>query len=319
MIVYNKEIDLGLSDFGIEVPLLDDRSSKTFSKLGHMRETDLNLIPLLKREDLLLVHTKEYVDKLFSSNLKEQLHKCYELVGSDGKHKRYNPKKSIFELEKLFDRILLQASCTNYATGLALKSGFCFSLAGGMHHAMSDTPRGFCLINDLVIAARKFQKDHTGSKVAIIDIDAHKGCGSAQITASDSSIETLSIHMNSGWPLDEESGDGPWRIPSTIDIGVEVNEQEKYIDLLAEGLKKVGECDLALVAAGADPFEGDVLESAAGLSLSKEVMLERDLLVYNFLKEKNIPQVWTLAGGYGPKTWEIYYQFLRSIREEESF
>jgi acetoin utilization deacetylase AcuC-like enzyme len=317
MIIYNKEIDLNLKGFGIEVPLLDDRSSKTFSKLGNIEEVDLATIPLLTKEDVSLAHTSEFVDKLFSSQIEAEITKCYELVNSDGNYRRYDPSSAKYPLKELFNKILLQASCTSFAA-LNVKS-FCFSLAGGMHHAMTDTGRGFCLINDLVIAARVFQRENPGSKVAIVDIDAHKGCGSAQITCDDDSIETLSIHMKDGWPLDPESGEGPWHTPSTIDIPVSVREQDKYLTLLEEGLNKFNKCDLVLVAAGADPYSEDILESARGLSLSKEVMLKRDLLVYKFFKNKNIPQVWTLAGGYGPRTWEIYYQFLKSIREEESF
>lgn len=319
MIIYNEEIDLDLKSFGIEIPLLDDRSIKTFKSLGKIAQTPVKSIVKFNKEDLLLAHSKEFVEKLFSKDLKDELIKCYELVDSNGKNHRYNPENSSKKLEDLFEKILLQASATFLATNVAKNVGFCYSLAGGMHHAMTDFPRGFCLINDLVISARKFQKSFPGSRVAIVDIDVHKGCGSAEITKDDPSIETLSIHMKDGWPLDSDSGDGPWQIPSTIDIPIAKNEENTYLKKLKEGLKKLTRCDLVLIAGGVDPYEGDILESASGINLSKEQMLERDLLVYNFFKKKNIPQVWTIAGGYGPKSWEIYSNFLKSIREEESF
>ena len=319
MIIYNKDIDLNLKNYGIGIPLLDDRSVKTFKSLSPIAQTPVKSILKLTKEDLLLVHSKDYVERLFSNDIEKELMKCFELIDSEGNYNRYNPIKAKNDLSGLFDKILLQAGATYLATTIAKNTGFCYSLAGGMHHAMTEFPRGFCLINDLVISARKFQKSFPGSKVAIVDIDVHKGCGSAEIVRDDKSIETLSIHMKDGWPLDAESGEGPWRIPSTIDIPIALNEEDKYLKKLEVGLKKLSRCDLVLIAGGVDPYEEDTLESSSGINLSKEQMLDRDLLVYNFFKNKDIPQVWTIAGGYGPKSWEIYSNFLKSIREEESF
>ncbi|WP_127717020.1 histone deacetylase [Halobacteriovorax sp. HLS] len=319
MIIYNKKFDLNLKSYGISVPIHDDRASKTFAALGNIVETPIEEISLLSKSDLLLAHSREFVDKLFDDRIIEEIYKCYELVDSEGNFNRYDPSSASKDLKELFETILLHASATSRACELATKKGFCFSLAGGMHHAMSSLGRGFCLINDIVIAARIFQNNNPSSKVSIIDIDAHKGCGSAQITEHDTSIETLSIHMQDGWPLDPQSGQGDWHIPSTIDIPIGLGEENLYLSKLKEGLDRLSHCELAIVVAGADPYEEDILESASGLKLSKEQMLERDLMVYNFLKERKIAQVWVMAGGYGPKTWEIYAQFLKSIREEESF
>jgi acetoin utilization deacetylase AcuC-like enzyme len=319
MIIYNEDIDLNLKSFGIEIPLLDDRSIKTFKSLLPIAQTPIKSITKLSKEDLLLAHSDDFVERLFSKDLKNELIKCFELIDSDGNFNRYNPDIATSNLESLFDKILLQAGATYLATTVAKNTGFCYSLAGGMHHAMSDLPRGFCLINDLVISARKFQNIYPGSKVAIVDIDVHKGCGSAEITENDLSIETLSIHMKNGWPLDPESGDGPWTIPSTVDIPIALNEESTYLEKLKKGLDKLSNCDLVLIAGGVDPYSEDILESSKGINLSKEQMLERDLLVYMHFKKLNTPQVWTIAGGYGPHSWEIYSNFLKSIREEESF
>jgi len=322
MIIYNKALNLDLESYGIEVPLLDDRSVKCFSELTEAKdsakETPLSDIPTMTRKDLLLAHSEDFVERLFSNNCKEEITKCYELKNDRGENQRFSPTSDSKPLKDLFKTILLQAGATYAAMNVAAKSGFCFALSGGMHHAMSSTPRGFCLINDIVIAARKYQQTHDETKFCVVDIDAHKGCGTAEITKDDSSIETLSIHMKEGWPLDKESGEGPWQIPSTIDIGIAESEQDQYLEKLEVGLLKLKESDFAIVVAGADPYELDVLESAKLLKLSKEDMLKRDRLVYEFFKKKNIPQVWLMAGGYGPMTWEIYYQFLKSIHEEES-
>ncbi|OUR96788.1 hypothetical protein A9Q84_10630 [Halobacteriovorax marinus] len=321
MIIYNKDLDLNLESYGIEVPLLDDRSVRCFSELvkvnKSLRETPLKEIPIICKEDLLLAHDEEFVERLFSKDCSEEIIDCYELKDERGENQRFNPSSNSKPLENLFQTILLQAGATYAALLKADKSGFCFALSGGMHHAMSSTPRGFCLINDIVIAARKYQVSNSNTKFCVVDIDAHKGCGTAEITRNDDSIETLSIHMKEGWPLDPESGEGPWHIPSNIDIPIAKSEQDLYLEKLQEGLTSLNNSDFAIVVAGADPYIEDVLESAKGLQLSKEEMLKRDRLVYEFFKKKKIPQVWVMAGGYGPATWEIYYQFLKSIREEE--
>ncbi|CBW25928.1 putative histone deacetylase [Halobacteriovorax marinus SJ] len=321
MIIYNKEFDLSLDKFGIEVPILDDRSSRCFFELQklvpNLKEVELSSLKEITKEDLLRVHTRELVDRLFTRDRAQAIIDCYELIDDAGEYHRYDPNKSELELGNLVDKFILQTKGTYATLEGAFSNGFAFGLCGGMHHGMSDRSRGFCLINDIIICARKFQSLEKNLKFSIIDIDAHKGCGSAELTHNDPSIETLSIHMKDGWPLSEECGDGPWRIPSTIDIGISAGEENSYLEKLQEGLEQLKNLEIAIVVAGADPYDGDVLESARGIQLSKEQMLERDLLVYEFLKSRNIPQAWVMAGGYGPKTWEIYYQFLKSIREEE--
>lgn len=322
MIIYNKALNLDLESYGIEVPLLDDRSVKCFTELMKLdqsiKETPLNSIEKLTKDDLAFAHDRGFIERLYSNECEQEIVKCYELKNSQGENQRFNPISDSLPLENLFKTILLQAGATYSAIKESVKMGFCFSLAGGMHHAMTKTPRGFCLINDIVIAARKFQQVNLGAKFCVVDIDAHKGCGTAEITKDDPSIETLSIHMKNGWPLDEVSGSGPWQIPSSIDIEIDEGEEKDYLRKLEEGLKKLRPSDVAIVVAGADPYELDVLESAKLIKLSKSEMLKRDRLVYEFFKKRNIPQVWLMAGGYGPMTWEIYYQFLKSIHEEES-
>lgn len=320
MIIYNKEFDLSLNKYGIEVPILDDRSRKCFEELqkldSSLKEINLNGLEDITTEDLLRVHTKEFVNELLN-NKEQKLIECYELVDEEGNYQRYNPESASLSLTHLYDKFILQTKGTYLTLKKSHEDKFAFGLCGGMHHAMSDRSRGFCLINDIVISARKFQSDIRPVNISVVDIDAHKGCGTAELTQSDPTIETLSIHMKSGWPLSPECGEGPWRIPSNIDIEVGVGEEDQYLSKLEDGLKKLKNLDMAIIVAGADPYIEDVLESANGIQLSKEQMLQRDLLVYRFFKEREIPQAWVMAGGYGPKTWEIYFQFLKLFREEE--
>ncbi len=320
MIIYNKDFDLSLNEYGIEVPILDDRSRRCFEELqkldSSLSEISLDELDEISKEDLLRVHTEEFINELLS-NKEKKITDCYELVDEQGNYRRYNPENAIHPLSLLVDKFLLQTQGTYFTLKKAFETKFAFGLCGGMHHAMSDRSRGFCLINDIVISARKFQHDIKPVNISVVDIDAHKGCGTSELTEHDQSIETLSIHMKSGWPLSADCGEGPWRIPSNIDIEIDTDEEDQYLLKLEEGLKKLTNLDLVIIVAGADPYSEDVLESANGIQLSKEQMLERDLLVYRFFKERNIPQAWVMAGGYGPKTWEVYFQFLKLFHGEE--
>ncbi len=151
---------------------------------------------------------------------------------------------------------------------------------------------------------------------------------SVSMTAGDSAIRTLSIHMARGWPLDGPSllADGtpnPSFTPSDIDIPIETGEKAHYIGRLREGLlelETLDSADLAIVVCGADPYENDELPSTAGLRLTLEQMLARDQLVYSFLAERNVPATYLMAGGYGEETWRIYTQFLRwALRKITSY
>jgi acetoin utilization deacetylase AcuC-like enzyme len=133
--------------------------------------------------------------------------------------------------------------------------------------------------------------------------------------------------MARGWPLDQPERDregrlNPSFIPSTIDIPIEPGEEGLYNPRLQVGLERLagaGRPDLALVVCGADPYELDELPSAAGLRLTLEQLLERDQMVYAFLKSLAIPGAWVMAGGYGQNTWKVYAQFLEWALHDRLF
>jgi len=324
MILYNPECDLKFSEYGVEIPIVDDRALKVFESLKKddpsLAYFPLEKIPSITRDDLLLAHNKDFVDRLYGSyaELEREMLSCYELVDEDGHYHRYNPKKAKKDFTRAFDVVLKQVGLTYACASEALKNGFSYFLGGGMHHAMSFGGRGFCLVNDIVIALRKLQNENKIQTAWVIDVDAHKGDGTSEITKTDRSIITLSLHMKEGWPLDSGSVRDPWFIPCNIDVGIDVGEEATYLDKLQAALKELEtnypKADIAIVVDGADPFEADELESTEKLKLSKVQLLERDKLIYEFLKSRNIPQAYVMAGGYGHRAWEIYTQFLKFVR-----
>lgn len=328
MIFYNPAIDKRLPDYGIEIPIVEDRASCVFKNLMALDSTlkyfDPEIIPLLTRADLELAHNSDFIARLYGSyaELEREMMICFELVDENGMYHRYNPKAATKDFRDAFQKIIKQAGMTYYAARDSLTTGFSYFLGGGMHHAMSFGGRGFCLINDIVIAIRKLQKENLIKTAWVIDVDAHKGDGTAEITKNDSSIGTLSIHMKEGWPLDSGTSSDPWFIPSKIDVEVAEGFEGQYMAKLKAGLleleKKFPRPNLAIVVNGADPYEHDELASTSKIKLSAKQLLERDILVYEFLRERKIPQSYVMAGGYGTRSWEIYTQFLKFVWESSS-
>ncbi len=326
MILYDRSIPASLTEFGIQIPIRDSRAINTFQALlkdprlqALQKDWHQNRITeTLSREDLLRVHSADYVERLYSEKLEQEIISTYELIDAKGNYHRYTPETATRPLTDLFERLLLKAAGTVQAARLALQHGFSFSFTGGAHHAQHDFGNGFCVINDIIIAARKLQFEKTVNTVWVIDVDAHKGDGTAALTADDDSIRTLSVHMASGWPLDVPAvlADGsshPSFIPSDIDIPIESGEEPYYLERLRNGLntlEKEDAADLAIVVCGADPYEKDELPSTAPLQLSLEQMFKRDQLLYNWFTEHNIPAAFLMAGGYGDEVWRVYAQFL---------
>lgn len=323
-IFYHPNNDLVLADYGIEIPVAGDRALKVFESIRELHPElkvfDLNLLPKITNVDLLRVHNSDYVSRLYGSEVEllNELMSCFELINSDGSFNRYNPNKATKKLSDAFGIILNRVAMTYVSSKAALESGFSYHLGGGMHHAMSFGGRGFGLLNDIVIALRKLQSEGLIKTAWVVDVDAHKGDGTSELTQDDDSLITLSIHMRDGWPLDQGNPDtDPWFIPSNVEIGIGTEENRTYLTKLKAGLEEMESRfprpDLVLVVNGADPYEHDGLPSSGLLKLTKEEMLERDLLIYNFFSSRKIPQSYVMSGGYGDKSWEIYSQFLKQV------
>ena len=326
MILYDDRQKESLKEFGIEIPVLLSRVLNTFEFLKsheilgpqidrwHIRD----IIETISQEDLMRVHSVEYIGKLFSDGLENEIINTFELIDKAGNYYRYNPDSASLPLMTLFDRILTIVAATVQTCRIALDKAFCFAFSGGMHHAQYTYGNGFCIVNDIVVAIRKLQAEGLIQTVWVIDVDAHKGDGTAALTRDDDTITTLSIHMANGWPLDGDEYDpdgnfNPSFTPSDIDIPMDRGEDHLYIPRLQEGLDRLDRWphpDLALVVSGADPYYKDELPSTGDLNLSLAQLKERDLVTYNFLKERDIPRAYLMAGGYGASCWKVYAQFL---------
>lgn len=325
MIVYSPCSRLNLTDFGILIPLRDERVDQILkhvrSVLGPGAAEFLRELPCEPAafEDLRRAHSEAYLRRLLGPEPDAEVLRVYEAIDADGRWNRFDPALRRRPFTELVRTLLGQVSVVLEASDFALQRGWCYVLGGGAHHAMFDHGAGFCLVNDIVIAIRRLQAQGRIHSAWVIDTDAHKGDGTAALTADDPTIRTLSIHMAHGWPLDDPSRLDS-QVPSTVDIPIEPGEEGAYLGRLEGGLQELragGVADFAVVVAGSDPFEGDELESTQQLRLGLDQMLARDRLVFEFLEKAGLPQLWLMAGGYGLRVWEVHARFLEWVLERK--
>ncbi len=256
---------------------------------GWLADADVREPPTPAREDLLLVHTPEYLDDL--------------------EHLRPTRRTACSELPLTRDiavAYVLAAGGTTLAAREALRAGTAVHLGGGFHHAFADRAEGFCYINDLAVAIRVLQRDGQIRRAAVVDVDVHQGNGTAHIFAGDPSVFTLSLHQEANYPVPKP--------PSDLDVGLpDAIEDAAYLERLDLALERVwgSAPELVLLQAGADPYREDQL---GGLALTVDGLERRDQRVIDGCAARDIPLVVTLGGGYARReddTVEIHTRTAR--------
>ena len=184
------------------------------------------------------------------------------------------------------------------AIGIGMsRQGIAANMAGGTHHAQAAKGGGFCVFNDVAVAARLVQTEHrqnhrTDLRVAVIDLDVHQGNGTAEIFARDESVFTLSIHGEKNFPFR--------KVQSDLDVALpDGTSDDAYIESLALALETLGQRfdpQLVFYLAGADCFEGDRL---GRLKISFDGLQARDTMVFDWAWQRRIPVAFVMAGGYG--------------------
>ena len=192
--------------------------------------------------------------------------------------------------EALRRRTLLSPAGTIETTRLALKHGMACHLAGGTHHAHRDFASGFCIFNDLAIAALKAVNEWGLQSVVIFDLDVHQGDGTAAILADHPNIHTVSIHCEKNFPVRKQR--------STIDVGLAVGVgDEDYLETVESTLRLAlnsFQPELVIYDAGVDVYQNDPLGL---LNISLEGLRRREALVLGMLWQR-VPVATVIGGGY---------------------
>lgn len=191
----------------------------------------------------------------------------------------------------LVNRTCMALSGTILTAELALQHGLACNTAGGTHHAFSDHGSGFCIFNDLAVAARVMQLRGLARRILIIDLDVHQGDGTAAIFQADRSVFTFSMHCNDNFPFHKQQSDLDLPLP----IGI---EDEAYLATLAHHLPDLlseVKPDLVFYDAGVDPHMEDALGK---LALTDAGLYARDQMVLRACTERGIPVAGVIGGGY---------------------
>lgn len=195
-------------------------------------------------------------------------------------------------------RSQLSPGGTWLAARLALAHGYAANTAGGSHHALYDGGAGYCVFNDLVIAANRLIAERSVSRILIVDLDVHQGDGTAMLTADRPEIVTFSMHAEKNFPVRKARSD--------LDVGLaDGTGDADYLAALAERLPALLDRvrpDLILYQAGVDPHAEDRL---GRLALSDAGLAARDRLVMRQARGRGIAIASTLGGGYGADGWAV--------------
>jgi acetoin utilization deacetylase AcuC-like enzyme len=246
-------------------------------------------------EDILRVHTREWVEKLEHDKLTASERMRLEIPYS----------------QEAVRGFWLAAGGSILAAQCALKDGFGINIGGGFHHAFPGHGEGFCMIHDVAVAIRRLQADGAIRKALVVDTDVHQGNGTAAIFARDADVFTVSLHQENNYPEPKP--------PSDLDVNLaDATGDEEYLDLLAKALAESFDRfdpEILFYIGGADPYREDQL---GGLWLSMRGLKERDALVFAEARLRGLPVAVAFAGGYARKvedTVRIHVNTVIAARE----
>lgn len=239
-----------------------------------LASSELRQSPLASEELLLLAHTSEYVEAMRDGTV------AIEIIKRIG-----FPWTPL-----LFQRICATVGGAVAAAQSALKYGIAGNLAGGTHHAHADRGEGYCVFNDIAVAARFLKLKGLAQRIAIIDLDVHQGNGNSSILKDDPGIFIFSMHGEKNYPFT--------KVPSHLDIALpEGAGDDLFLENLDVGMIEIEKFqpDFIFYQMGVDPLKEDTLGK---MSLSFNGLIERDRRVLTFASERKIPVSLALGGGY---------------------
>lgn len=228
-----------------------------------------------QRAALEMAHCSSYLDRFINGSQSPKEERRMGLPWSQG----------------LVKRSLISPNGTMLATSLALKNGIACHLAGGTHHAHRDFASGFCILNDMAIAALNLRYLGLVKRILIFDCDVHQGDGTATILQNETSITTCSIHCEKNFPYRKAQSDIDINLPK----GMRDDEYLKTVEHTLQDAIERSQPDLIIYDAGVDVYEHDPLGL---LNISLQGIRERDALIIQTALEQSIPIATVIGGGY---------------------
>ena len=242
---------------------------------GIVSADDLHEAPAAEWSDLELVHDPVYVDAVRTGTVAKEIQRRIGFPWSP----------------QMVERSRRSVGATIAAAGSALEDGVAANLAGGTHHSFADRGEGFCVFNDVAVAARVLQRDNHARRIAVVDLDVHQGNGTAAIFNGDPAVFTFSMHGEKNFPFKKEVSD--------LDVALaDGTGDDEYLSLLRRHVDDVvtrHQPDFVFYLAGADPYEGDRL---GRLKMTIDGLRERDEIVLGTCSRAGLPVAVTMSGGY---------------------
>jgi acetoin utilization deacetylase AcuC-like enzyme len=253
-----------------------------FARLGEILRHD-GLVPHgfvtpepIVRADLIRAHAPGYVDAVLSRTLDP-----------------VSVRRIGFSLtERVVLRAQLATAGTTLAARLALQEGLACNSAGGSHHARGDQGAGFCVFNDVAVAASVMLAEGSVSQILVVDLDVHHGDGTALIFQGEPRVCTFSMHCDDNWPLEKPPSDLDVALPKGTGDAAYLAALDQHLPALLDQVRP----DLVFYIAGVDPHQDDRLGK---LALTDQGLMTRERRVIEAVRGRTIPLVTVLGGGYG--------------------
>ncbi|RVE72433.1 hypothetical protein OJAV_G00042370 [Oryzias javanicus] len=270
---------------------------------GFLTDADIVEAREAKEEDLLVVHTKRYLNKLKWSAVVATITEIPPLL----------LLPNFLVQRKVLRPLRTQTGGTIMAGKLAVDRGWAINVGGGFHHCSGDRGGGFCAYADITLAIKfLFEKVEGISKATIIDLDAHQGNGHERDFLEDRRVFIMDVYNCHIYPGDGHAKRAIKR-KVELDWGTEDSEYLQKVELHCEGALNELCPDIIVYNAGTDILDGDPL---GGLSISPQGIVERDEIVFRAAKRRGIPILMVTSGGYQKRTARIIADSILNLRQQ---
>jgi len=261
---------------------------------GVLDAGDLHVPEAAGWDELRLVHDAAYVDAVASGTLPAEAQRRIGFPWSP----------------MMVERSRRSVGATIAAAREVMRPGARVSanLAGGTHHAFRDRGEGYCVFNDVAVAAASMLRAGAAARVAVVDCDVHQGDGTAAIFRDEPAVFTCSLHGANNFPFRKETSD----LDVTFEDGAGDDEYLRALDAHLPAVLDGHRPDLVFYLAGADPYEGDRL---GRLRLTIGGLRARDRMVFDACRARALPVVVLMSGGYAPDVDAIVTIHANTIRE----
>ena len=272
---------------------------------GVVAVKDLHVPDPVGWDDLRLVHDAAYVDAIATGTLAAE---AQRRIGFPWSEMMVERSRRSVGATLAAAREVTRGAGTDGARALQASETIAANLAGGTHHAFRDRGEGYCVFNDVAVAAAVLLRDGAIARAAVVDCDVHQGNGTAAIFRDEPAVFTFSLHGARNFPFRKEASD----LDVTFEDGVGDDEYLAALDAHLPAVLDAHRPDVVFYLAGADPYDGDRL---GRLKLTIAGLRARDRVVFGACRDRGLPVVVAMSGGYAPDVDAIVTIHTNTIRE----